>query len=147
MIVKRIMPAARKRLVTVGADAPLLEAAILLGRTGVSLVVVCNGEGLIAGVLTKTDLVRHMSRCHGHACADAASSIMTRDITSCNPNDLLRAVWTLMKQDHRTHIPVVEDTGRPAGILNAKDVIEALMSEVEIEESLLRDCVMSVGYQ
>ena len=123
-----------------------IQAAIEDLRQG-RMVVVCDGEGMIAGVLTKTDLVRQMSRCQGHACTDAISRIMTKNITSCQPHDLLHAVWALMKQTGRRHIPVVEPAGRPAGILTAREVIEALMGEVENEELLLKDYVMSVGYQ
>lgn len=147
MIVEGIMPAARKWLVTIAADAPLLEAAKMLGGTDVNLMVVCDAEGLIAGVLTKTDLVRQMGRCQGGACTNAVSSIMTRDAISCRPNDLLHVVWALMKQNGLKHIPVVEHTGQPAGILNAWEVVQALLGEVENEEALLRDYVMSVGYQ
>jgi hypothetical protein len=36
---------------------------------------------------------------------------------------------------------------RPIGVVNARDVLETFMKEAEYEEGLMRDYVMSVGYQ
>ena len=147
MIVERILPAARKRLVTLDAGARLIDAAIHLGRSDVGLVVVCDAAGLMAGVLARTDLVRQMGRCRGGAGAIAVESVMSRDVASCHPDDFLHDVWAQMKRCGMKHIPVVERNGTPVGLLNARDVIEALLGEVESEELLLKDYVMSVGYQ
>ena len=53
MLVDRVVPIAHKRLATIGYDAPLLEAARLLGGSS-DLVVVCGPDGLLKGVITKT---------------------------------------------------------------------------------------------
>ncbi|WP_271606020.1 CBS domain-containing protein [Bradyrhizobium sp. CCBAU 11434] len=55
MLVGKLIATARSRLVTIIDDAPLIEAAKLL-RAGTDLVVVCGPEGLLAGVITKTDV-------------------------------------------------------------------------------------------
>ena len=44
MLVGKLMPAARARLVMIADDAPLIKAAKLL-RAGTDLVVVCGPEG------------------------------------------------------------------------------------------------------
>lgn len=44
------------------------------------------------------------------------------------------------------NVPITDLESRPMGVLNARDALEALLDEVENEESLLRDCVMCVGY-
>jgi hypothetical protein len=42
MLVERMLPAADKRLVTVGDNAPLIDAARLLRDLNVDLLVVCS---------------------------------------------------------------------------------------------------------
>ena len=42
MLVERMLPAARKRLVTIRDDAPLIDAATLLRDLDSDLVVVCS---------------------------------------------------------------------------------------------------------
>jgi len=57
--VERLLPAARERLVTIADDAPLLEVANLLYK-GTDLVIVCDSADLVAGVITKSDVVGQM---------------------------------------------------------------------------------------
>jgi CBS domain-containing protein len=145
MLVERLLTPARARLVTIADDAPMIEAAKLL-RAGTDLVVVCGSAGLLVGVITKTDVVGQISRCQGASCTTAASLVMTRDVLLCRTGDWLRDVWTRMKERGLKNIPVVDQDSRPLGVLNARDALQVLLEEVQDEEALLRDYVMSVGY-
>jgi hypothetical protein len=42
---------------------------------------------------------------------------------------------------------VVDQGSKPLGVLNARDVLQSLLQDVEYEEELLRDYVMNVGYR
>ena len=144
--VERMLPTARKRLVTIGGDSPLIDAAKLLREPHTDIVVVCSCDELLAGVITKTDLVRAISQGQGSGCATAASTVMTRTVILCRPNDLLHDIWSIMKGRGLKNIPVVDQDSRPIGVLNARDALEVLLEEAEYEEGLLRDYVMCVGY-
>lgn len=145
MLVERLLPATRERLVTIAGYAPLIEAARFL-RAGTDLVVVCDSAGFLAGVITKTDVVSQISECQGSSCTAAASSVMTRDVVLCRPGDWLQDVWSRMKERGLKNVPVMDRESRPLGVLNARDALQALLQEVQDEESLLRDYVMGVGY-
>lgn len=145
MLVERLLPATRERLVTIAGNAPLIEAARFL-RAGTDLVVVCDSAGFLAGVITKTDVVSQISECQGSSCTAAASSVMTRDVVLCRPGDWLQDVWSRMKERGLKNVPVMDRESRPLGVLNARDALQALLQEVQDEESLLRDYVMGVGY-
>ena len=45
------------------------------------------------------------------------------------------------------HIPVIDQRFRLSGAVNARDALQALLGEVQGEESLLRDYVMGIGYR
>ena len=145
MYVERLLPVARKRLVTIADDAPLTEAANFL-REGTDLVIVCGSAGLVTGIITKTDVVGQMSRCQGASCTMAASLAMTRDVVVCRPSELLEDVWKRMKERKLKNIPVVDQASRPIGVLHARDILQVLLEESEDEESMLRDYVMGIGY-
>ena len=145
VFVEQLLPAARARLATVAQDAPLIEAARLL-RPGTDLVVVCAPTGTAAGVITKTDVVAHISECGGAACEAAASMMMSSDILQCTPDELVKNVWSKMKSRGFKNALVADAEGRPLGVLNARDALGAILQDVEDEESLLRDYVMGVGY-
>jgi len=55
-------------------------------------------------------------------------------------------VWTTMKHRRLKNVPILVQDSRPIGVLNAGDLLEALLEEVEHEETLLRDYVMSIGH-
>jgi CBS domain-containing protein len=146
MFVEELLAKARERLVTIGDDALLIEAAKLL-QAKTELVIVCNSEGFLIGVITKTDIVKQISHCQGASCMPQASAVMTRDILYCEAKDLLQDVWTRMRERGLKNVPVVDPTSRPLGLLHARDILEVLLSQSESDEALLRDYVMGVGYR
>jgi CBS domain-containing protein len=146
MLVERLLPAARKRLVTIEDDAALIDAAKLLRGPQTDLVVVCGCDKLLAGVVTKSDVVRQISHCQGCSCTMAVSAVMTRAVTFCRPSDWLQDVWSIMKERGLKNVPIVDRESRPRGVLNARDALQVLLEEVEDEELLLRDYVMGIGY-
>ncbi len=170
MLVKSVLPLARRRLATIGPNAVLADAALALCDGLINLVIVCNPDGTMGGVITTSDVIRCLSHCpcrspepgggeeklHAAgmeserrdlcACAMSVVEVMTREIRSCRPNVLLSDVWTLMKKEGLLHVPVIDEDAKPLGVLNARDALQALLSEVEDEEGLLRDYVMGIGY-
>lgn len=146
MFVENLLPMAREKLVTIADNAPLIQAAILL-RSGTDLVVVIDSAGLLVGVITKTDVVDQISRCQGMSCMTATSLVMKRDVVLCLPGDLLENVWEKMKVRSLKNIPFMDHDSRPLGVLNARDMLQALLKESVNEEGLMRDYVMGVGYR
>ncbi len=146
MLVEQLLPAAREKLLAIKDTAPLMEAARRLNGPNANLVVVCNADGVMVGVITKTDVVGQISRCQGSSCTMAAAAVMTRNIAHCQPHDLLTDVWSTMKERGLRHMPVADQELRPSGVLDARQTVQALLDEVEHEEHLLVDYVMCVGY-
>jgi len=147
MLIERILPTARERLATVSDNALLKDAAKLLCQTHTSLVVVCNTEGTMVGVISKSDIVRQVSAGHDAACAGTVAASMIHNVVSCRPEDTLHDVLSVMKDRGFVHLPVVDAGSRPLGVVNARDALGVLLKGVEHEESLLRDYVMGIGYR
>lgn len=146
MFVEGMLDVARDKLVTIGNDAKLIEAAKLLS-SGTDLVIVCDSGGALQGVVTKTDVVRQISVCQGATCLCPASAVMTRDVALCRGADLLQDVAGLMKDRNLKNIPVVDEANRPIGVLAARAVLRTLLSDAEYEEAQLVDYVKGVGYR
>ena len=75
MYVDRVLPVARGCLATVPESALLKEAAQLLNDRKVNLVVACNADGAMVGVVSKTDVVRRIGHCAGGACTAAVATV------------------------------------------------------------------------
>jgi CBS domain-containing protein len=132
---------------TISGDALLADAARLLSDTHISLIVVCDSNSVMVGVLSKTDIVRRIGRCVGSACTTVVADVMTRDVVRCRPTDCLPDVLSMMVQRGVVHVPVVDEHSRPVGVINARDALRVLMTEEKYESSLLRDYVMGIGYR
>lgn len=146
-LVSSIDAVTRSRLVTIGVKATLVDAAKMLSDTQIGLVIICDADGAMVGVITKTDIVRQFGHCGGNACARMAVDVMTCDVAYCRPTDCLPDVLALMHKRGFVHIPVVDDDFKPMGVVNSRDALRKLLAQEEYEESLLRDYVMGVGYQ
>ena len=146
-LVERVLPIAVKRLNTIQTGALLTDAAKLLCETPhKALLVVCNPDGVMVGIISKTDIVRQMAQCEGSRCTIAAEAVMTRDVTYCHPSDSLRDVLSKMKERGFVHVPIVNQESKPVGVINARDAFEVLLGDVGNDVSFLRDYITGIGY-
>jgi len=133
------------RLMTVDLDAELRTTALLFANPGVGLVVICDRSGQAAGVISKSDLVRHLATSKSNEAMVAA--LMSRSIVSCGPADDLHSVWETMAGRSLQNIPVLDAASKPIGILDIRDALKALLEQEEIQEHMLTNYVAGIGYQ
>jgi CBS domain-containing protein len=146
-LVKHILEDTRRRLAVLGCNASVCDAAAHLTDPNTPLVVVCDGDGRAVGVLSGIDIVKVFARERSHAAKATAEAVMTRPFLSCSEDQSLQSLWTTMSERNLRCIPVLDDAGRPLGIVYARDLARALLDEVTQEELLLRDYVLGIGYQ
>ncbi|NGM86978.1 CBS domain-containing protein [Parapusillimonas sp. SGNA-6] len=146
-LIRAVLPTAGKRLVKIQDSAQLVEAARLLSEKEASLVVVCDSQGLMRGVVTKSDVVKQISHCQGCSCTTTVTEVMSKSVIACHPDEDLYDVWLLMKEKGLKQIPVADESSRPLGLLYVSAALEVLMKEVEYEDLHLRDYVMGIGYR
>lgn len=147
MIPEALLNAGRRHLVTIDGKARLTEAARLFADPATRLLVVCDQDNRMIGVLSRTDIVSRIGRCTGGSCAEPVEAAMTRDVVSCSTADKPTDILERMKATGHKNLPLIESDGRPIGIVAAPDVLEFLLEDPEREESLLFDYVMGIGYR
>ena len=145
MIVAELSSTTSPRLAAVATNATVGIAAKALSQLDVGMLVVCNEGGPIAGVLSKSDLVRHLAR--DGVSTSPLSAIMTRDVVTCSMRDELQVVWHKMVDRHLQNVPVLNDQARPVGVLDIRDALRALLQEEQNEEQLLVNYVSGIGYR
>jgi CBS domain-containing protein len=123
----------------------LRSAALSLSKPAIGLVVVCHGSGEATGVLSKSDLVRHLAN-SGSAEAPVAT-LMSRSIVSCGPDDDVHSVWQIMAARGLKNVPVLGADSKPLGVLDIRDAMKALFEQEELQERLLADYIGGIGYQ
>jgi len=146
-LVWHILDAARKRLAVLSEEALLPDAAKILANPATPLVVVCDTNEIAVGVMSRTDIIQLLARVGTEACNTKAGAIMTRAVVSCHVDQPLQQVWTTMNARSLRCAPILDNEGRPQGIVHARDIARALLDEETHEEELLRDYIMGIGYQ
>lgn len=146
MNVSDIPQAARSRLVTIAPDTKVLLAARLL-TSGPDILVVQDGDGVLQGVVTRTDIVRQMGICQGGACRGTVSVIMTREVMACHESEGLHALALRMKAGHIKSVPVVDGVNRPTGPLTARIILRTLLDSAEQTEAQMLGYLSGIGYQ
>jgi len=76
-----------------------------------------------------------------------ASAIMTKSVVSCQVDQPLQQVWTILNARSLRCAPILDDEGRPQGVVHGHDLVRGLLDEETHEEELLRDYVTGIGYQ
>jgi CBS domain-containing protein len=146
-LVRHILDDARKRLAVLSRDSLVLEAAEILANPEMPIVVVCDSEGITVGVVSRGDIVRVLACAKGDAHKMTTSATMTTAVLSCHVDQTLRQVWESMNARSLRAVPIFDGSGRPQGVVHARDLARALLDEMNEEELSLRDYVLGIGYQ
>lgn len=146
MLVEGILSEPLRKFASVQIDSTLIDAAKLL-TSGTDIVLVCDGEGILEGIITKTDVVKRISKCQGATCLCPVAAVMERDVVLCRETDPLADVSSLMKNRRLKNIPVIDDDNRPLGVITARAVLSSLLSDSKYEEAQLIDYVKGIGYR
>jgi CBS domain-containing protein/mannitol/fructose-specific phosphotransferase system IIA component (Ntr-type) len=127
---------------TTRPDAPLREAARDMVRSGIGALPVVDASGLLVGLLSDKELMRHMlsnsllpgahSRrtppqgVPGVEGRRAVRDVMTRQVLAVAPEQPLAEVASLMTNKDVAHVPVVSE-GKLVGFLTRGDIVRKLI--------------------
>jgi len=145
MLIEALRPMISARLVVVAVDATLRTAASALSNPHIGILVVCDENKKAAGVVSKSDLVRHLSSVGAEEAPVAV--LMSRNISSCRPEDDLYATWQKMAAQSLQNMPVLSTDASPLGVLDIRDALQVLFEQEEHQERLLINYIAGVGYQ
>jgi len=125
---------------TVAQDQPVKEAVRLLAEKKIGALVVVDGAGDIAGIVSERDIVANLADGSAELLAAPVSRVMTRDVFTCAPTDTTDQLMAQMTDSRIRHLPVKEN-GKLAGIISIGDVVKWRIAEVESRAEALREYI------
>ena len=132
IVVKNMLDAKGRDVVTVGPDKTLLEVAGILNDKKIGAVVVIGMEGRIAGIFTERDLVRAVAGKGAAVLDQPVKSAMTTSVQRCKDETTVDELMGMMSSGRFRHVPVEQD-GKLAGIISIGDVVKSRIREIELE--------------
>jgi CBS domain-containing protein len=119
--VSRLRPTPALRL---GPDRPVVEAVDLMRRHRVGCVLVCRGDQL-AGIFTERDLLQRVLA-PGLPLTVTLGACMTPEPVVVRPKDSVAVAIRHMEEGGYRHLPVVDEAGRPLGVLSVRRIVHYL---------------------
>ena len=90
-------------------------------RTGA--VILIDAEGRLSGLFTDSDLARLLEQRQDVLLDRPIADSMTRQPLTIGPAAFLSEAVDILSENHISELPVVDDQGRPMGILDVTDVV------------------------
>lgn len=129
------------RIVSVAAEAPVLEAIRLMAEHHIGAVLVMRGAELI-GIASERDYARKVIL-QGRSSSDTpVATIMSSPVVCVGPQQSIADCMAIMTEKHIRHLPVMED-GQVTGIVSIGDLVKELIAEQKQEISYLQQYIAS----
>jgi 2-oxoglutarate ferredoxin oxidoreductase subunit beta len=117
--------------VTVTEEATVREAFDIMKDRSIGSVVVVDGEGRLAGLFTECDILGVIADEDRAAADRPVSAFMTRDPETTTPSSTMAEVIHRLTVSELRYLPVLDNEGRPASIVAARDLVDFLSARIE----------------
>lgn len=124
-----------KGVISCGAGTSVREAIDQLNQNRIHALVVTDGPGYLAGIVSQTDVMRawRQGADYDKVMDQSVSNIMTRSVITCMPHVTLERAAKMLTENKIHRLVVVEEQndGRiwPIGVLSMTDIVRALGDE------------------
>jgi CBS domain-containing protein len=105
----------------VDADATVVAAVNAMNERHTGCVLV-QKDGRLAGIFTERDALRKVIFREGNR-SWKVETVMTRDPETLRPDASVAFALNKMSVDGYRHIPIVDEAGKPVGVVSIKDII------------------------
>lgn len=139
----RISDVCTREVVHIAAPATVRQAATLMRRSHVGLLVVVeqpNGERYPIGVLTDRDIVLSVVAAGIDPDVITVGDVMIRRVCSCSQDDDLFGVLQTMRNHGVRRLPVLDGNGALCGLISVDDIVAALSQHLfDLSAALRRE--------
>lgn len=140
MFVSDILNTKGNRVIAVAPDDSLASAVATLSTRRIGAVLVLGGSKEVLGILSERDVLHALAREAGDALQRKVRDVMTSPVVTCEPDDTLGHVMSLMTERRFRHLPVLRH-GELLGILSIGDVVKWRLDETRQEAETLRQYI------
>jgi CBS domain-containing protein len=119
--VKEILARKGSQVLTVGTEATVLEAALLMNEHKIGSLVVVR-EGQVVGMFTERDVLRRVVGEQREPGKTLVGEVMTSEVACCTPETKIDEARGAMKNRRIRHLPLVDDNGRLQGLISIGDL-------------------------
>ncbi len=109
------------------------DVAKEMKKRDISIAIVLDGEGRLIGTLSDRDIVTKIVA-EGKPLDTPVSEALNRDPLKGRPTWSLAKALEAMAAIGARHMVVLDDDGKPIGVLNIKDLVRHIIEDVDVQE-------------
>ena len=119
--VKDILKIKGSQLYTIGLNASVLDAAVLMNDNRIGALVVVKGNQ-IRGIFTERDVLRRVVAKQLNPTKLIISTVMTKEVICCHVDTKVSETQSVFKNRRIRHLPVLDDQDRLVGLISIGDL-------------------------
>ncbi|MHB1473447.1 MAG: CBS domain-containing protein [Dermatophilaceae bacterium] len=123
-------------VVTIRSDATVQRLLEILEEHRIGALVVSDDEVTVNGIVSERDVVRHLCTTGEGLLDQTVATIMTSDVQTCTPADLIEDLARTMTERRIRHVPVVAE-GHLLAIVSIGDIVKWRIDELQTERDHL----------
>jgi len=140
MNIAHILQDKPQRMITVGPEQSLQQAAEVLGRERIGALLVLKPSGDVAGILSERDIVRAVGAKGAGILERPVAELMTKEVLCCSPDDTVDSAMAMMTERRFRHLPV-RSGGKIVAMISIGDVVKRKVEEAESESASLKEYI------
>lgn len=112
----------RRDPIIVGLHAPIHDVLDAMRQKGRGAVLVEDQDGRLSGIFSERDVLLKLG--HDDASLDCpVAELMTRQPKTIAPSEPVSRALQIMRKGDFRHLPMVDEEGRPTGVLSIRDIL------------------------
>jgi CBS domain-containing protein len=119
--VQDILAVKGPQVLSIGAEASVLDAALMMNEHQVGSLVVMSG-GEVLGIITERDIVQRLVLARRDPSQTPVQEVMTLEVPCCQPHTTLEEARGVLKNRRIRHLPVIDDTKQLCGLISIGDL-------------------------
>ncbi|MEX2214897.1 MAG: CBS domain-containing protein [Phycisphaeraceae bacterium] len=136
--VRDILAEKGSHVLSIGEDASVLDAALLMNEHKIGGLPVLR-EGRVVGMFTERDILQRIVAEQRDPVKMSVGQTMTRKITTARIETTIDEARALMRNKRIRHLPILDDDGKPLGMISIGDLNAWLMEDQTKTVDALKD--------
>ncbi len=130
--------------VTVGPEETVATAAARMAANQLGALLVMD-RGRLEGIVTERDLLVKVTAAGRDPARHGVREVATPSPLTVNARASIADCWQILRTHAFRHLPVVDDDGRPVGVLSSRDLLRVLVLGLEEHVDVMSLCAQLTG--
>jgi CBS domain-containing protein len=119
--VRDILAVKGSQVASIGPEATVLDAAVLMNEHKIGSLLVMSGGQLI-GIITERDILHRVVVTRRDPGVTPVLDVMTTEVICCQPHTSIEEARGVLKNRRIRHLPVVDELERLCGLISIGDL-------------------------